>query len=62
MSPGRVRDELSDRTSEPKLPGPMCRAGHLRAALMEADRLAACAVHRLPVRSGPGHGVGPPAS
>jgi len=41
-----------DRTSEPKLPGPMCRAGHLHAALREADRMAAWVMHRLPVRFG----------
>ena len=62
MSPDSVRDELSDRSSEPKLPAGDVFAEYSHAAVLEADRLAAWAVHRLPVRFGSGHGVGPPPS
>ncbi len=62
MSQDSVRDELSDRSSEPKLPGSMCFAEYPHAAGLEADRPAAWAVHRLPVRFGSGHDVGPPPS
>ena len=56
-----MRDELSDRlhSSEPKLPGVDVLAEYPHAAGTDADRLAASAVHRPPVRFGAGHAVGP---
>jgi hypothetical protein len=37
-------------------------AEYPHAVVLEADRLAAWAVHRLPVLFGSGHGIGPPPS